>query len=84
MTNEKDCMDTYYCWWEYVDWNNVSAGGTCKDPNDFGGENLEIIEILIDEQYTYAWETAERKILYDDFHILGIIVRKHLLYLFSI
>jgi len=36
MTNEKDCMDTYYCWWEYVDWNNISSGGECKDPMDYG------------------------------------------------
>lgn len=33
-TTESSCMDTYYCWWEYVDWNNISAGGSCKDPNN--------------------------------------------------
>jgi len=31
-TSERECMDSYWCWWEYVDWNNVSLGGTCKDP----------------------------------------------------
>ncbi|MEA3378280.1 MAG: PGF-pre-PGF domain-containing protein [Nanoarchaeota archaeon] len=31
-TTESECMDTYYCWWEYNDWNTPSAGGTCKDP----------------------------------------------------
>ncbi|MFH1585345.1 MAG: hypothetical protein ABIB79_01090, partial [archaeon] len=31
-TLEKDCMDTYFCWWQYVDWNNISAGGSCSDP----------------------------------------------------
>jgi len=36
-TTEKDCMDTYWCWWAYVDWNNVSAGGSCQDPS-WGGD----------------------------------------------
>jgi len=31
-TNEMDCMDTYYCWWEYNDWTNTSTGGNCKEP----------------------------------------------------
>ena len=37
MTTEKACMDTYYCWWQYTNWNNVSAGGTCNDPQWGGG-----------------------------------------------
>ena len=32
-TNEYECSQTYYCWWEYVDWNNISGGGTCKEPS---------------------------------------------------
>jgi len=35
-TTERDCMDTYYCWWQYDDWNNPSGGGTCM--------NLEVLE----------------------------------------
>ncbi|MFH1827912.1 MAG: hypothetical protein ABH824_01485 [Nanoarchaeota archaeon] len=37
ITSEKACMDTFYCWWQYTDWNNVSAGGNCNDPGSFGG-----------------------------------------------
>ena len=36
-TSERDCMDTYYCWWQYIDWNNISLGGSCSDPS-WGGE----------------------------------------------
>ena len=36
-TTERECMDTYYCWWQYNDWNNVSAGGNCNDPGVGGG-----------------------------------------------
>ncbi len=36
-TTERDCMDTYYCWWQYNNWNNLSAGGTCNEPGSFGG-----------------------------------------------
>ncbi|MBS3075486.1 hypothetical protein J4429_03425 [Candidatus Pacearchaeota archaeon] len=36
-TTEKDCMDTFYCWWQYTDWNNPLAGGTCNEPGSFGG-----------------------------------------------
>ncbi len=36
MTSERECMDTTYCWWQYQDWNNVSAGGTCNEPGSFG------------------------------------------------
>jgi len=31
-TTERDCQDTYYCWWEFNNMNNPSAGGTCKTP----------------------------------------------------
>jgi hypothetical protein len=37
ITTEKTCMDTFYCWWQYTDWNNVSKGGTCNIPGSFGG-----------------------------------------------
>ncbi|MBS3077378.1 hypothetical protein J4233_03835 [Candidatus Pacearchaeota archaeon] len=36
-TTERACMDTYYCWWQYTDWNNPSAGGSCSTPGSFGG-----------------------------------------------
>ncbi len=36
-TTERDCMDTMYCWWQYQDWNNPSAGGNCSTPGGFGG-----------------------------------------------
>ncbi len=36
-TTEKECMDTCYCWWQYNNWNNVSAGGNCSNPGGFGG-----------------------------------------------
>ena len=39
LTTERACMDTYYCWWEYYDWMNVSAGGNCKDPFDYSDMN---------------------------------------------
>ncbi len=35
-TTERDCMDTMYCWWQYSDWSNPSAGGTCNSPGSFG------------------------------------------------
>ncbi len=47
-TMESDCMDTYYCWWEYVDWNDVSAGGICKDP-EWGTGNFS------DEGFFEQW-----------------------------
>ncbi|MFH1307747.1 MAG: hypothetical protein ABIH72_02760 [archaeon] len=31
-TTERECMDSYYCWWEYSDWSNPSLGGYCKNP----------------------------------------------------
>jgi len=37
-TTERECMDTYYCWWQYNDWDNISAGGTCNDPYNWGIE----------------------------------------------
>jgi hypothetical protein len=36
-TTEKECMDTFYCWWQYTNWNDISAGGTCNSPGSFGG-----------------------------------------------
>jgi len=43
ITTEKKCMDTYYCWWQYNDWNNVSAGGFCNTPGGFGGGQGDMI-----------------------------------------
>lgn len=43
-TTERDCMDTYYCWWEYSDWNNPNLGGRCREPgNVTSGLNTTIM-----------------------------------------
>jgi hypothetical protein len=45
-TTERECMDTFYCWWQFNNWNNVSAGGTCNTPGAFnagGGTNFTTI-----------------------------------------
>ena len=36
ITVERDCMDTFYCWWQFVNWNDPSQGGTCIDPSEQG------------------------------------------------
>jgi len=36
LTIERDCMDTYYCWWRYTDPNDPTQGGECVDPEDQG------------------------------------------------
>lgn len=36
-TTERDCMDTFYCWWQYTDWNTPNLGGTCNEPGSIGG-----------------------------------------------
>ncbi|MBI2452194.1 hypothetical protein HYV50_03910 [Candidatus Pacearchaeota archaeon] len=33
ITTERNCYDTFYCWWQYNNINNVSAGGKCTEPN---------------------------------------------------
>jgi len=33
ITNDKNCYDTFYCWWQANDWSNFSAGGNCTDPD---------------------------------------------------
>ncbi|MEK6808491.1 MAG: hypothetical protein AABY14_02290 [Nanoarchaeota archaeon] len=45
ITTERACMDTYYCWWEYGNFNNISAGGTCKEPS-WGTGNFSAGNIL--------------------------------------
>ena len=37
ITTERGCMDTFYCWWQYTDMTNTSAGGTCNSPDGFAG-----------------------------------------------
>jgi len=44
LTTERECMDTFYCWWEYTDWNTVSLGGNCKDPVTDGLGNNFFVE----------------------------------------
>ncbi|MDP2926125.1 MAG: hypothetical protein Q8N99_07145 [Nanoarchaeota archaeon] len=36
-TTERSCMDTYYCWWQYDNFNNLNEGGICSEPGSFGG-----------------------------------------------
>ncbi len=41
ITTERECMETYYCFWQYTDWTNPALGGSCIDPSDFGyGESI--------------------------------------------
>jgi len=35
MSTDRECMDTMYCWWQYTNPANPSAGGLCKDPSNF-------------------------------------------------
>ncbi|MFH1803013.1 MAG: hypothetical protein ABH864_06225 [archaeon] len=32
-TSNTDCMNTYYCWWNWNDWTDTSLGGTCSTPD---------------------------------------------------
>ncbi|MBI4010423.1 MAG: hypothetical protein HY361_04540 [Candidatus Aenigmarchaeota archaeon] len=32
ITTERACYDTYYCWWQANNWNDVSKGGNCTTP----------------------------------------------------
>jgi hypothetical protein len=41
-TTERDCMDTFYCWWQYTNWNNPSLGGSCNEPGTGGGGIINI------------------------------------------
>ncbi len=45
-TTERSCMDTYYCWWQYTNWSNVSEGGVCNEPGGFN--NNVSVSILND------------------------------------
>jgi len=38
MTSERDCMDTYWCWWIFNNPNDPSQGGNCTEPNWDVGE----------------------------------------------
>ena len=40
-TNDRDCMDSYYCWWQWDDWMNTSAGGSCSDPMWGAGDYVD-------------------------------------------
>lgn len=35
-TTERECMDSFFCWWQFTDPMNPGLGGNCKAPNDFG------------------------------------------------
>lgn len=41
-TTERDCMDTFYCWWQYTDWTDTSEGGSCQDPDWSGMGTTQI------------------------------------------
>ena len=45
-TDESSCIGTYYCWWQYTNWSNVSQGGACRAPGEF---NLAINTTIFDE-----------------------------------
>ncbi len=38
-TTERQCWDTYWCWWEYDDWSVIGSNGTCTDP-EWGGSGF--------------------------------------------
>jgi len=40
MTTERDCMETYYCLWEYNNPSDPSQGGICKDPTLVGDQTF--------------------------------------------
>ncbi len=60
-TTERDCMDTYYCWWQYADWNNPNAGGTCNNPGSFGGTatNTTILNDWNPGCYTFDMNSSD-------------------------
>jgi len=47
-TTERDCMDTYYCWWKYQDWSSPELGGNCSAPEwgtgDYSGTDTIFTE----------------------------------------
>ena len=47
ITSERACMDTYYCWWQFSNFNNPSLGGTCNNPG-FGVGGMINTTILND------------------------------------
>lgn len=47
-TSDRECMDTYWCWWEWSDWMNTSAGGSCSNP-DWAGEGLTADDAIFSE-----------------------------------
>jgi hypothetical protein len=32
-TTERNCYDSWYCWWQANDWSDPSKGGNCTDPD---------------------------------------------------
>jgi len=44
-TTERDCKDSMYCWWQYTNLNNISAGGTCKEPGAAGNWGTNVSSI---------------------------------------
>ncbi len=43
ITTERGCIDTYYCWWQFNNITNTSAGGQCKTPGDMGTSNISMM-----------------------------------------
>ena len=49
-TTERDCMDTFYCWWQYNNPANPSdLNGTCNTPGSFGGGGGGINTSILNE-----------------------------------
>jgi hypothetical protein len=42
ISTERECYDSYYCWWQSNDWNNPSAGGNCTEPTWGTGEYANV------------------------------------------
>ena len=47
VTTERECYDTYYCWWKANSWNDPSLGGNCTTPTwgtgEFSGISSDIM-----------------------------------------
>ena len=49
VTTERECYDTFYCWWKSNDWGNSSKGGNCSDPTWGSGNFLNISEDILND-----------------------------------
>jgi len=42
VTTEKECYDTFYCWWKANDWQDSTKGGNCTKPTWGSGDFVNI------------------------------------------